>query len=230
MLIKKRKRILNTNKRKDKIWKFLAKLKKTKKNYYYTKKTEIKKLKKKEVWQHQLKKKKKEKKIKIKIIHEHYTKNNWKKDYIFSSNIIQKAINKLILKGKKKKAEKLFYTIALWFKFKTDICINILIWTLSENFYPKIHIIAKKFAGDEKLVPTGSMAFYKNKIFLKWIIAMYKKQTKHSTRKWYRLGNISDELKKIKNEEEDISAFLVKRNQIYTILIENRALNEYRWI
>ena len=148
-------------------------------------------------------------------------KNFIQKDKKFESILVQKMINKLIVDGKKTKAEKIFYNaleiMAEKVKKPPLEAFNIVI----ENVRPTMEVKSRRVGGSNYQVPVEVSESRAITLAIRWIVQKVRAKKGKST-----VEKLSEELMDAFNKT---GASIKKREDTHKMADANKAFAHFRW-
>ncbi|MGI4816480.1 MAG: 30S ribosomal protein S7 [Janthinobacterium lividum] len=139
----------------------------------------------------------------------------------FSSDLLAKFINILMINGKKSIAENIVYSAlsAVSQKMKKEE-LDIFILAL-DNVKPSVEVKSRRVGGSTYQVPVEVRPTRKNALAMRWIVAAARKRTDKSMS--IRLTN--ELLDAIENKGSAVR----KREEVHKMADANKAFAHYRW-
>jgi len=142
-------------------------------------------------------------------------------DPIFKSKLVAKFINKIMLKGKKSKAEKIFYGALVLIEKKTKKNPLTIFQQALSNVMPVVEVRPRRVGGATYQVPTEVRADRKVSLAMKWLINYARDREGNSM-----MEKLAAELI---DASKGIGGSIKKREDTHKMAEANKAFAHYRW-
>lgn len=142
-------------------------------------------------------------------------------DSKFSSELVAKFINILMMHGKKSIAEKIFYrALDILFKRSGQFSIDVFERSL-DNVRPIVEVKSRRVGGSTYQVPIEVRSVRRDVLAIRWIIGAARKRTDKSM--ILRLAN------ELYDAIDSKGNAVKKREDVHRIAEANKAFAHYRW-
>jgi len=142
-------------------------------------------------------------------------------DPIYNSRVVARFINKIMLKGKKSLAERIFYGALEIVGEKTKKNPLEVFEQAMDNVIPLLEVRARRVGGATYQVPSEIRADRKLSLAMRWIVS-YSRQRSGRT----MMGKLADELM---DAAKGVGASVKKKEDTYKMAEANKAFAHYRW-
>jgi len=142
-------------------------------------------------------------------------------DPIYNSRVVARFINKIMLKGKKSLAERIFYGALEIVGEKTKKNPLEVFEQAMDNVIPLLEVRARRVGGATYQVPSEIRADRKLSLAMRWIVS-YSRQRPGRT----MMGKLADELM---DAAKGVGASVKKKEDTYKMAEANKAFAHYRW-
>ena len=142
-------------------------------------------------------------------------------DPIYKSKVVTKLINRIMLDGKKGKAEKILYEAFDIIKEKTNNEPNEVFEKAMENIQPALEVKSRRVGGANYQVPVEVKADRARALGLRWLVQYSRLRGGHSMAE-----NLANEIIDASN---GVGAAVKKREDTHRMAEANKAFAHYRW-
>lgn len=139
----------------------------------------------------------------------------------FSSEILSKFINILMVNGKKSIAEFIVYSALEKLSHQTKKSVLDVFEIILENVRPTVEVKSRRVGGSTYQVPVEVRPVRRNTLAMKWIINAARKRKDHSM--FMRL------FQEFLDILEKKGAAIKKKDEVHRIAEANKAFAHYRW-
>ena len=149
------------------------------------------------------------------------TKRDVLMDPIYSSKLVTKLINNMMIDGKKGTAQKIFYSAMDMVKEKTNKEPLEVLEAAMENIKPALEVKSRRVGGANYQVPVEVKAERAQALALRWLINYARLRGGHSMAE-----NLANEIIDASN---GTGASVKKREDMHRMAEANKAFAHYRW-
>jgi len=142
-------------------------------------------------------------------------------DPIYNSKVVTKLINRIMLDGKKGKAEKILYEAFDIVKDKTGEDPVSVFEKALENIKPQLEVKSKRVGGSNYQVPVEVSATRSQTLGLRWLVNYARLRNGHTMAQ-----NLADEIIDASNGTGNA---VKKREDTHRMAEANKAFAHYRW-
>ena len=142
-------------------------------------------------------------------------------DPIYNSELVARFINRLMLDGKRGKAERIFYRAMEVIKAKINREGIEVFNEAYENVKPKIEVKSRRVGGATYQVPVEVYPLRQRSLALRWVVTSARKRNERGMEKKLA-GEIIDAANKT-------GAAIKKREDVFKMAESNKAFAHYRW-
>jgi len=142
-------------------------------------------------------------------------------DPIYNSRLVTRFINKIMLRGKKSVAERIFYGALDIISEKTNKNPLEVLEQAMNNVMPVLEVRARRVGGATYQVPSEVRADRKLSLGMRWIINYSRQRPGRTT-----TDKLADELM---DAAKGVGASVKKKEDTYKMAEANKAFAHYRW-
>ena len=142
-------------------------------------------------------------------------------DAVYNNRLVTQLINKILLDGKKSKAESIVYGAFDIIETKTGEDPLSVFKKAMENVRPTLEVKSKRVGGATYQVPTEVNSRRSTTLAIRWIVA-YSRVRKERGMSQCLAAEIMD-------AANGLGASVKKREDVYKMAESNRAFSHYRW-
>lgn len=142
-------------------------------------------------------------------------------DPIFSSNVVTKLINSIMLDGKKSTAQRILYDAFDIIKTKTSKEPMVVFNAAIDNITPQLEIRTRRIGGANYQVPVEVSARRKGTLALRWLVNYARLRNEHTMDE--RLAN------EIIDASNGLGASVKKREDTHKMAEANKAFAHFKW-
>ena len=142
-------------------------------------------------------------------------------DYKYNSVLVTKFINCIMLSGKRRLAEKIFYLALDNASGKTGLDQMTIFKKALENVRPILEVKSRRVGGANYQVPIEVDGVRGNALAIRWIIANALKRNEHSM-----VDRLGAEIIQASNGE---GGAVKKKTEVHKMAEANKAFAHYRW-
>lgn len=142
-------------------------------------------------------------------------------DPLYNSKLVTKAINTLMLDGKKGTAQKIYYEAFSMIKEKTNEEPLVVFEKAIENIAPSLEVKSRRVGGANYQVPVEVRPERKQALALRWLTNYSRLRGGHSMAE-----NLANEIIDASN---GVGAAVKKREDTHRMAEANKAFAHYRW-
>ncbi len=139
----------------------------------------------------------------------------------YKSELVSKFINGLMLKGKKSKAEKIFYSAMDIIEQKLKKDPLEVFYKAMENVAPVLEVRSRRVGGATYQVPVEVREKRRTSLAIRWLVGFARKRSEHTMAE--RLAN--ELMAAYKNE----GAAIKKKEDTHRMAEANKAFAHFRW-
>ncbi len=139
----------------------------------------------------------------------------------YKSELVSKFINGLMLKGKKSKAEKIFYSAMDIIEGKLKKDPLEVFYKAMENVAPVLEVRSRRVGGATYQVPVEVREKRRTSLAIRWLVGFARKRSEHTMAE--RLAN--ELIAAYKNE----GAAIKKKEDTHRMAEANKAFAHFRW-
>ena len=142
-------------------------------------------------------------------------------DPIYNSKLVTKLVNKLMIDGKRGKAETIVYNAFEMVKEKTNEDPMTVFEKAMENIKPQLEVKSRRVGGANYQVPMEVRADRRQTLGLRWLVNYARLRGGHSMAE-----NLANEIIDASN---GVGAAVKKREETHRMAEANKAFAHYRW-
>lgn len=142
-------------------------------------------------------------------------------DPIYNSELVARFINRLMVDGKRGKAEKIFYAAMNVIKSKLNREGIEVFQEAYENVKPKIEVRSRRVGGSTYQVPIEVYPVRQRSLALRWMVT-YSRQRNERGMENRLAGEIIDAV-------NNTGASIKKKEDVFKMAESNKAFAHYRW-
>ena len=142
-------------------------------------------------------------------------------DPIYNSKVVTKLVNKLMIDGKRGKAETIVYDAFEMIKEKTNEDPMTVFEKAMENIKPQLEVKSRRVGGANYQVPMEVRADRRQTLGLRWLVQYARLRGGHSMAE-----NLANEIIDASN---GVGASVKKREDTHRMAEANKAFAHYRW-
>ncbi len=142
-------------------------------------------------------------------------------DPIYNSELVARFINRLMVDGKRGKAEKIFYRSLEVIKSKINRDGLDVFKEAYENVKPKIEVKSRRVGGSTYQVPIEVYPIRQRSLAIRWIVT-YSRQRNERSMENKLAGEFID-------AANNTGASIKKREDVFKMAESNKAFAHYRW-
>ena len=142
-------------------------------------------------------------------------------DPIYNSKLVTKLVNKLMIDGKRGKAETIVYQAFEMVKEKTNEDPMTIFEKAMENIKPQLEVKSRRVGGANYQVPMEVRADRRQTLGLRWLVNYARLRGGHSMAE-----NLANEIIDASN---GVGAAVKKREDTHRMAEANKAFAHYRW-
>ncbi|MDQ3922108.1 MAG: 30S ribosomal protein S7 [Actinomycetota bacterium] len=142
-------------------------------------------------------------------------------DPVYGSMLVQQLINKVMLDGKKSKAEKIVYEALSQIEERTGSSPVAVLNDALDNIRPRLEVRSRRVGGATYQVPVEVTPRRANTLALRWLVN-YARARREKTMYRRLAGEILD-------AKDNVGTSVKRRDDTHRMAEANRAFAHYRW-